>query len=256
MPRSIYYPADQLEQCQVERIENIEEVLHRKLAPGTGIQQEHRDRHQAPQLLSTDVHPKDHQTQSQHSNMKFFTVQLRDSPPFRITAVLEKGREHRHHAAPEPVVDLHDHIEQIYNHYNRSEYESPESHSGPLSLLQILERTDEQDTAGEGDQDAHIQAPVHQEIDHLTPKGQQEDLEKIPQTASGIPTALGDHVRKYRECQATDDAKQPDLWEEHQSRMITKHRQCRNDLQCISGQQSFLAGHHFTAPLLSVLVPL
>ena len=39
-----------------------------------------------------------------------------------------------------------------------------------------MERTDDADAAGKGDQDAHIQAPVHQKIDHLTAQGQQKDL--------------------------------------------------------------------------------
>ena len=114
MPRSVYYPADQLKRRQVQRIEDIEEILHGKPPTAAGIEQEHRDRHQAPELLSAQIQPEDQQAKGQHGDVDRSAVQLRGPLPLRITAVLEQGREYRYHAAPEAVVDLQKRIDRIY----------------------------------------------------------------------------------------------------------------------------------------------
>ena len=108
MPRSIYYPADQLEQCQMDRIENIEEIFHGQLAPAAGIEQKRRDSQQAPQLVTAQIQPEDHQAQRKHPDVYLPSVQFREALALCAAAVLEHSREHRRHTSPKAVIDLQD----------------------------------------------------------------------------------------------------------------------------------------------------
>ena len=107
----------------MERIEDVEEVLHAQFAAAAGIQQEHRDRHQAPYLNTAQIKPKDQQAKGQHGDMDLSAVQPRDAFPLRITAVLEYSREHRCHASPEAIIDINDLIEHVYTRHCCEEYQ-------------------------------------------------------------------------------------------------------------------------------------